>query len=508
MIHKGGDFHKNLDKLISYIEENLRAKQSSGIKFIDPRNLKQKLLRKQNHIVFGRRGSGKTSLVKSIESNNSIIPIYLNLEVFKDITFPNIILHILCEAFKSFKQIMKKNFPFYKMRLKALKFRKKLKKEIYKTKIYIYSPDKGEQDKKTTIVDEGEAGASFKKFLKARFRRSKQTEVAQKVPIDKLAELRLSLTDYNEIFNEFSSLNKNKSIYLIFDDFYFISKNIQPKLIDYFHRISKETPTILKVATIKYRSKLYQRKLDSIIGVELGNDAFEVDMDYTLDKFDELQNFMKQLLQTANDESGAKLDVSKLFSKNGFIQLCLASGGVPRDFLALFSKLAEDLKFSRNTRIGKVEVNEKAIASIRTKLDTFNIDSKDESIILDACLNMLKRKIYSENRTNAFLIAKNEFEVCPQAKQSVKELVDLRLIHLVNKNTSSAPSDGRRYEAYVLDIGLYENSRPRNFDQIHPGEKDMKSRKDKIRAAPKISLLDLEAEVKTKEKRGQLVLSE
>ena len=108
MIHKGGDFHKNLDKLISYIEENLRAKQSSGIKFIDPRNLKQKLLRKQNHIVFGRRGSGKTSLVKSIESNNSIIPIYLNLEVFKDITFPNIILHILCESFKSFKQIMKK----------------------------------------------------------------------------------------------------------------------------------------------------------------------------------------------------------------------------------------------------------------------------------------------------------------------------------------------------------------------------------------------------------------
>jgi len=242
----------------------------------------------------------------------------------------------------------------------------------------------------------------------------------------------------------------------------------------------------------------------------LGNDALEIDMDYTLDKFEELQNFMKQLLQTANNESRARLKPIELFSKDGFIQLCLASGGVPRDFLALFAKLVEDLKISKKTRtkIGKVEVNKKAIASIKSKLDTFNIVSEKESEILDTYLNIFKRKIYSEKSTNAFLIAKQDFVECPQAKQAVKELVDLRLIHLINNNTSSAPSDGRSYEAYMLDVGLYENPRPRNFDQIHPGLKEKKSRKDKIRAAPKISLHDLEAEVNQKGLPGQLEISE
>ena len=505
-----GDHHKKLDKLISYIEENLRAKQSSGIKFVDPRNLKQKLLRKQNYVIFGRRGSGKTSLVKSIESSDSNIPIYLNLEVFKDITFPNIILQILCESFKSFKKVMKKTFPVYKMRCKPLKFRKKLKKEIKKIKKYIHSPDKGEREQRTITHQEGKAGADFKGILKGMLKKSKQTEVAQTIPVDKLNKLRLNLPSYKEIFNELSSLNKNKSVFLIFDDLYFISKEIQPKLIDYFHLISKETPTFLKIATIKYRSKLYQREQGSFIGVELGNDALEIDMDYTLDKFEELQNFMKQLLQTANNESRARLKPIELFSKDGFIQLCLASGGVPRDFLALFAKLVEDLKISKKTRtkIGKVEVNKKAIASIKSKLDTFNIVSEKESEILDTYLNMFKRKIYSENRTNAFLIAKQDFEECSQAKQAIKELVDLRLIHLLNNNTSSAPSDGRSYEAYILDVGLYENPRPRNFDQIHPGLKEKKSRKDKIRAAPKISLHDLEAEVNKKGLPGQLEISE
>jgi len=231
-------------------------------------------------------------------------------------------------------------------------------------------------------------------------------------------------------------------------------------------------------------------------------------MDYTLDKFEELQGFMKQLLQTANEESGADLDVIDLFSKDGFLQICLASGGVPRDFLALFTRLAEDLRIDKRARIGKVQVNEKAIENVSSKLEMCKKDSTEESYILDSYLNLLRRKIYSENRTNAFLIAKQDFEECIQARQAIKELVDLRLVHLINNNTSSAPSDGRRYEAYILDIGLYENSRPRNFEQIHPGLKDKKSRKDKIRAAPKISLHELESEMTRIGVVGQLETSE
>ena len=55
-----------IQKLINYIEENTRASQVSGISFIDPKNHKGKILLKQNHVVFGRRGAGKTSLINTL----------------------------------------------------------------------------------------------------------------------------------------------------------------------------------------------------------------------------------------------------------------------------------------------------------------------------------------------------------------------------------------------------------------------------------------------------------
>ena len=95
----------------------------------------------------------------------------------------------------------------------------------------------------------------------------------------------------------------------------------------------------------------------------------------------------------------------------------------------------------------------------------------------------------------------------PQERQAIRELVDLRLIHLIDSNTSSAPSDGRRYEAYILDVGLYENSRPRNFNQVEPGSEDSRSRKDQLRASPRLILADLAGRVKELS-NGELIVSE
>ena len=119
------------------------------------------------------------------------------------------------------------------------------------------------------------------------------------------------------------------------------------------------------------------------------------------------------------------------------------------------------------------------------------MDSAGEREILESYLSVIRKFAYNEHRTNAFLVAKDELEQHPQERQAIRELVDLRLIHLIDSNTSSAPSDGRRYEAYILDVGLYENSRPRNFNQVEPGSEDSRSRKDQLRASPRLDLTEL-----------------
>lgn len=486
---------KGVQKLTTYIEENLRASKTAGFDFIDPRNHRERLISRQNHVVFGRRGAGKSTLLSSILDSNDVIVVDINIEDFKDITFPNIVLHILAASLEKLNESISSHHPWYKFNREASSLRKQLKEEIEQLRAFTLEPDVEERDVRTTTrVDEKVRVGAAAKVITADYEAKvgEKKEVTRKLPLDKLNHLRLRLSHFKGLINSASLLCSSKPIYLALDDFYFADKSIQPDLIDYFHRMTKGTNLFIKLATIKHRSYLYKRTKGSFVGVELGHDIFEVDLDYTLDNFADLKGFMMQLLDSANENSNAQLEIRELFAGEGFNQLCLASGGVPRDFLTLIVRLITHVILAADRRIGKVEVNEEAIASINGKLEALKFDSGGEDVFLEEYLSFIRNRVYSDKRTNAFLVAKPELDNHPQSRQAIRELVDFRLIHVVDKNTSSAPSDGRRYEAYIIDVCLYENSRPRNFRQIEPGVADKKSRKDAIRAAPRISLPQVE----------------
>jgi len=497
-------------RLVTYIEENLRASPTAGLRFVDSRHLKSRLLSKQNHVVFGRRGAGKTSLVRSRSDDSAQVEVYLNLEDYKDITFPNIVIHILLKLFHELRLRIRSDRPLWRLRRGSYLAVKRLGRTLDDLKTYVHEPDIETQAVETSEGSHREltvGGKGHGVSGAAKSARNSSKKVSRSLPKNKIEYLRLELTVYKEILLSISELFGKLPIFLIMDDFYFVEKNTQPDLIDYFHRLTKGTDLFIKVATIKHRSKLYRRTRDQYVGVELGHDVFEVDMDYTLDNFDELCTFMEQLLQTAIKESGASIKIDEMFAGDGFAQLCLASGGVPRDFLSLFVSLA-NAAVTSNSPIGKVQVNEFAIGNLGTKLESMRRDSGHEDTILEACLKRIKRHVYDNERTNAFLIAKDDLESDGQGRQAIRELVDLRLIHLVDHNTSKAPSDGRRYEAYILDISMYDNPRPRNFRQIEPGQRDEKARKDELRASPLFALEKLREPIPEMPVQLELTLSQ
>ncbi len=466
--------------------------------FIDPNNFKRKLSSKQNHVVFGRRGSGKSSLSSSLKQSKDHVFIYINLENFKDISFPNIILHVLKSGFSQLHKELKR--PFYKPSWSAYISRKKLLKAINTLEEDLAKPDNQtfeQRNKEAEAIEVGAEGKGASSSVNAGAKSEKEKELTTSFARDKLETLKLSIDKYQEFFNDLSKAFNNKPIYLVLDDMYFLKKGIQPYFIDYIHRLSKGTNLYIKVATIKHRSLLYQQFEDSYIGTEIGHDIHDLDLDYTLDKFEDLKNFMKQLLTHASSESGANLNIDDLFAGDSFSQLCLASGGVPRDFLSLFLKVANQC-LVRDDKINKVAVTDAAIASIGNKMASITKDSDNESEILEAYLNEIKSFVYTRHRTNAFLVAKQDLEQYKQVRQALKELVDMRLLHIIDSNTSCAPSDGRRYEAYIIDVGLYENSRPRNFNQVEPGITDSQGRKDKIRSSPKLNFEQMQNNLQDK----------
>ncbi len=482
-------------KLVEYIEENLRASVKSGLKFIDPKNYIGRLKSKQNHVVFGRRGAGKSSLVSAVKSEKDYHFVYLNLEDYKDISFPNVIIKMLSESFKSIQYDLKSECRWWRPFSKSNKLYNSLNKIIEELDNLIENPDEEveevrvkTQDSVGTSIEANGAGAKSK--VEGSY--AKEKEVSRKLPKNKLDFLRINLTSYKYIFEGISEYYGGHTIFIALDDFYFIKKDIQVELIDYFHRLTKGTSLFFKVGTVKHRSFLYKQAYDSYLGIELGHDAMEIDLDYTLDNFEELQTFMKLLLESSAKSINYRKDIGDIFHGEGFKQLCLASGGVPRDFLSLFVKVLLRTDVVNGRKIGKIDVTEEAINNIGSKMSSFDLDSGEDKTILEKVLNEIKNWVYSQKRTNAFLVAKPDMELCLQCRQAIKELVDLRLLHLIENNTSAAPSDGRRYEAYMLDIGLYDNSRPRNFTQVEPGANLSKQEKDKIRALPRLPIGEFE----------------
>ena len=483
-------------KLINYIEENLRTTTKTQNTFIDPQGFLDRLKTKQNHVVFGRRGAGKSLLTTSLLKDDSTNVIYINLEDFKDISFPNIIIRVLSKLIDELRMLTKQKT--YWFNLKAFRLCRNLGKEKRKIDKLISEPDQVQKDIRTREELSAKSKAQMKNVaggVESQVGVKTEEEIQKSIVENKLEELRKELTSYKSYFEDASYFLKSAPIFLILDDFYFIPKTIQPEFIDYFHRLTKDTDLFVKVATIKHRSKLYKQTQQSYIGTEVGADILDIDLDYTLDKFSTLKSFMHNLLEEAKRKSGANIEVNTLFMGDGFSQLCLASGGVPRDFLSLFVNLGNKLISGELHSIGKIQVTDSAIENIGNKMGSFKTDSAEEREALETYLGEIRNYVYTEKRTNTFLVSKPELEVFPFERQAIRELVDLRLVHLLNHNTSCAPSDGKRYEAYMLDIGLYENSRPRNFNQTEPDDIDENARKDKLRSSPKLALQKLKDKI-------------
>lgn len=85
---------EDIAKVLRYIEENMRVTEQTSIEYLDSQGNIERLNIKQNHIIFGRRGSGKSLLLKSLRKSNDFYCISVNMEDFKDISFPNSIIQV------------------------------------------------------------------------------------------------------------------------------------------------------------------------------------------------------------------------------------------------------------------------------------------------------------------------------------------------------------------------------------------------------------------------------
>src|SRR5690606_723153 len=106
--------NKDLNKVLKFIEENIRVTDQTTIEYLDPKGHIERLNSKQNQVIFGRRGSGKSLLLKSLkETRPGVICLSINLEDFKDISFPNSIIQVLKSLINQLNKEVQNNFKFF-----------------------------------------------------------------------------------------------------------------------------------------------------------------------------------------------------------------------------------------------------------------------------------------------------------------------------------------------------------------------------------------------------------
>lgn len=508
--------NKDIQIVSAFIEENTRASETSGITYIDPRNFKSRIILKQNHIIFGRRGAGKSSLIKTLIENNNknYLYSYTNLEDLKDISFPNILIHVLNRFNTDISKQLKQDIKFYNLRKhnKVKKICKELNNAIEKFNKQIPNPDSFDEDIKTTNSSSSTTNINVKtKSFEGGGRNSDSSniEIEKRININKLESLKNGIPILKIAIKKVQECNPDKPIFIILDDFYFLKKQVQIFFIDFFHRLTKDTNLFLKVASIRHRSKIYAKIQESHFGTEIGHDIHEIDLDYNLNRFAELKDFMRSLIETCSSSCNVNFNLDDIFSPGAFNQLCMASGGVPRDFLTLFVKVSNNYDSTSNRKISKTNITEAAIQNMASKNSSLGTDSADEKELLETYLSFIKDKILKVKKTNMFLVSNNEIEKHTQARQAIKELVDLRMLHLVETDTSaSGGKGGQRYSAYMIDIGLYLSSLQMGFNQLDPGVTDDAGRKDAMRGAPQLELKELEMFIDSKELKQTLEISE
>jgi len=317
-------------------------------------------------------------------------------------------------------------------------------------------------------------------------------EEASRLQVHKISVLQQKLVGYHALIQQTLKFLSNKML-LFLDDFYFVEQKHQPYILDYLHSLSKGSNLYLKIGTIRYRTNLLQNdpKTGQPIGMQLAHDIMTIDLDYSLDNLATMSSVLDEILGIYAQQIGLDgSDLDSLFTAGGKRMLHIASGGVPRDFLNLFIKSQTIAKLHRLLKLDKQRAIGEAAKQYldETKKANLTEDTTGDYAKLEELIERIRQFAIEEKRSTVILVCEDESSRHFEEYELLKQLMDFRFIHLVDPSTSATYGDRKRYEAFMLDAGLWASPRAPNLIEVEFDKKDENGRKDQLRNCPKFQL--------------------
>ncbi|MET7820503.1 hypothetical protein [Micromonospora zamorensis] len=249
-------------------------------------------------------------------------------------------------------------------------------------------------------------------------------------------------------------------LYIFVDDFYYLPRTHQPLLLDMLHGCVRDCDAWLKIASIRHLTRWWQSSPP--LGLQTMHDADLLDLDVTLQDPAKAKSFLETILIRYAENVGVPT-LSRLFHSAAIDRLVLASGAVPRDFLILAGSSIEKARQRPKAKlVGVQDVNQAAGDAAQVKIQELEEDMASNVASARRTVEALKvvRNFCLEDTSHTyFLIGYRQKENHAHLYNVLTDLLDLRLIHLVDSGVSDPHSAGHRFEAFMLDLSQFSGSR-------------------------------------------------
>jgi len=487
---------REIQKLVELASESARQDLSKESRYIDFDNNVASLAVKRHTVVFGRRGSGKTTLLKQLRNSKKgdSEVIWVDSDVYKNLTFPDTLIEVFRSLVDELQKLLKKNAPWWsavvgcnhklvKRLAKQSKFLNDLKTRFDHAVVTVTN------ESSSMTADKGDVGiaaGSIRAGVGSAQSEASRTVRTAAGPQAKVGEIDRSLKDLKDLVSDTVRVI-NKVVFVVMDDFYHLRVNDQAQVLDYMSRLLKNTNCYLKVSTITHRSRLY-RAGETLDGLQLGHDANDINLDRSFKNFQSVDNFLTQFWQELYKNVGSGDEATALFAGDSWHQLVLASGGVPRDLMNIFTKAVEVGNLKGKDKFDKTLISEAASLYFReSKQQDLVHDAGHDTSMPDKLLKDLISFCVKEKKKNVFLIWTDDLDAHANALEWLRQLCDFRLIHEVHENTSSSFESGKRFRAYLLDVGIYAyppRRKSNRVEEVEFWEKDEKHRMTALQNSP------------------------
>ena len=472
-----------VEQLRRIVQESIRVQRggSGTIEYVDVTRALADMLTKQNHTVFGRRGCGKTLLMQATQQkvDPSIRVVYINCEDYKQHSFPNVLIEILDALFAE----LEGNLPGWFGR------KKRSRELISEIRAALARLKEGGDESDRTIKTVDSAKVSTKADIGlganglqigtgAASERKAALEQEYKQHDSKIQKLNLLLPNLKARIREFFEISTDvKSLFLELDDFYHLSRTMQPHVADYVHRLCKDVPLYFKFATLRHASILFADRGSQPTGAQERHDYQPINVDFTLADFKKTANQLREILYRYGEKANmGRGQIDSLFMGEGFERLVLASGGVPRDFLSLLLE-ALSPKAPGEETIGKDDVRILSLTVLQRRIEELKVDSeqRDQDALIKGIYAI--RKFCLDKKANVFLVADRVLQEPNGIRDLINRLLDYRIIHSVGSALTHKSISGT-FNAYMIDIGAYANLRKLEgrFNEIDITAADAKER--------------------------------